>query len=66
MDVDDRSVERALRTLVPASIVRPDWDDVVRRAQRTGVSSVGWRAARTRGVCDTQVREPLGWGTRAL
>jgi hypothetical protein len=66
MNVDDRTVERALMTLTPASIVRPDWDDVLRRAQRMGVSSIGWRASRGRRLCEAQLRERSGWGTRAL
>ena len=53
-------------TLTPASIVRPDWDDVLRRAQRMGVSSIGWRASRDRRPCEAQLRERSGWGTRAL
>lgn len=66
MNVDDRTVARALITLTPASIVRPDWDDVLRRAQRIGVSSVGWRTPRGRRPCEAQLRERSGWGTRAL
>ena len=66
MNVEDRSVERALRTLAPPSIVRPDWDDVMRRAGRTGVNSVQWRTGRDRRPCAAQLRERLGWGTRAL
>jgi hypothetical protein len=67
MNAEDRSIEVALQALAPASIVRADWDDVLRRAQRTGVSSVQWRGRpRARTRCEALLREPLGWGTRAL
>jgi hypothetical protein len=67
-DHEERALRAALRTLVPPSIARGDWQDVLRRAadltHERPVASVEWRRRRVRSRC--AAGQALGWGTRAL